>query len=456
MQRQPTVMTPHLAVNCRVVPPRQSANYKKFTIRNEFKYDLFRSDLPEILRLIGREHDEIERPAPTTLTLFFYSSQLGAPEVETRLRLRAYGHVDDPTAVTLDELKTMSWRIEKKHGNIKECLGIITKLPKSVAADHEAWDIAGTILRPNLLKVTQRRHFALTPNHDESQRLTVDLSRNVFKFSGQLQHLGDMGPRVEVKLPANKQEDLVPLTSRLRSVGHWTPFAGLASYFQFLLRHQIPAETHLSLPEIEAKHVISSGSALEVFDRLYGWLHTKRDQWRLLLPYPHTITRVRRYHVCESTFPGSSATVVETAAGRCSLKVKGHARQHGSLLLRETSASHETDLNGAVTLADAFIRANGLTKLNEFTKVQRKIPFALANGHSFQFSLDQCIDPSGRNLEQIEVEYIGSTDGHVPSTGQVLKEMDDIAGELRSSPLGPSLERTHLAKHAFFSTSVAV
>ncbi len=456
MQGQPTVTNPHLALNCRVVPPHQSESFGKSTIRNEFKYDLFRSDLPEIMRSIEREHDEIERPAPTTLTLFFYSSRLGAPEVETRLRLRAYGHVDDPTAVTLDELKKMSWRIEKKHGHVKERLGIITKLPKSIAADHEAWDIAGTILRPNLLKVTQRRHFALTPNHDESHRLTVDLSRNVFKFSGQLQHLGDMGPRVEVKLPANKQEDWVPLTSRLRTVGHWTPFAGLASYFQFLLRRQIPAETHMSLPEIEAKHVISSGSPLEVFDRLYGWLHTKRAQWRLLLPYPHTITRARRYHVCKSTFPDSSATVVETTAGRCSLKVKDNARQHGSLLLRETSASHETDLSGAVMLVDAFIRAHGLAKLNEFTKVQRKIPITLANGHGFQFSLDQCTDPSGRQLAQIEIEYIGSTDGCAPSTGQVLNEIDDIAGELRSSPLGPSLERTHLAKHAFFSTRVAV
>jgi len=456
MQGQPTVTTPHPALNCRVVPPRQPENFETSTIRNEFKYDLFRSDLPEIMRSIEREHDEIERPAPTTLTLFFYSSRVGAPEVETRLRLRAYGHVDNPTAVTLDELKTMSWRIEKKHGHIKECLGTITKLPKSVAADHEAWDIAGTILRPNLLKVTQQRHFALTPDHDESHRLTVDLSRNVFKFSGQLQHLGDMGPRVEVKLPANKNEDLVPLTRRLRIIGHWTPFAGLAGYFQFLLRDQIPAETHLLLPEIEAKHVISSGSPLEVFDRLYGWLHTKRDQWRLLLPYPHTITRVRRYHVCKSTFPDSSATVVETAAGRCSLKVKDTARQHGSLLLRETSASHETDRNGAVMPADDFIRAHGLAKLNAFTKVQRKIPIALANGHGFQFSLDQCTDHSGRHLAQIEIEYIGSTDGRVPSAGQVLNEMDDIAGELRSSPLGPSLERTHLAKHAFFSQRVAV
>ncbi|MCH9641493.1 MAG: hypothetical protein K0U70_09425 [Actinomycetia bacterium] len=455
MQGQPTVTTPHPALNCRVVPPPQSGKFETSTIRNEFKYDLFRSDLPEIMRSIEREHDEIERPAPTTLTLFFYSSRLGAPEVETRLRLRAYGHVDDPTAVTLDELATMSWRIEKKHGQIKEHLGTITKLPKSVAADDEAWDIAGMILRPNLLKVTQRRHFALTPNHDESHRLTVDLSRNVFKFSGPLQHLGDMGPRVEVKLPANKQEDLVPLTSQLRNIGHWTPYAGLASYFHFLLRHQIPAETHLSLPEIEAKHAISSVIPVEVFDRLNGWLHTKRDQWRLLLPYPHTITRVRRYHVCKSILPDSSATVVETAAGRCSLKVKDNAQQHGSLLLRDTSASHETDLTGAVMFADAFIRAHGLAKLNEFTKIQRKIPIALANGHSFQFSLDQCTDPAGRQLAQIEIEYIGSTDGRVPSTGQVLNEMDDIATELRSSPLGPSLERTHLAKHAFFSTRVA-
>jgi len=369
-------------------------------VRNEFKYDLFRSDLPEIVRTIERDYEEIERPTPTTLTLFFYSSELGAPEVETCFRLRTYAHLDNPTAATLDDIKALKWQLEKKHGHTKERLGTIDGLPKSIAPDHEAWDLAGTIFRPNLLKVTQRRHFALTCNHDESHRITVDLSRDVFKVGEQLQPLGGMGPRVEVKLPLDEPEDRVPVAGRLRAADHWTPFAGLANYFQFLLRRLLPRRTHMSLPEIESKHIISSGSPhqQQVFDQLDGWLRTKQDKSRLLLPFPHHITRVRRYHVCEGLRPNSTATVVETAAGRCSLKIKDNARQEGSALLRHTEASHTTDLDGALMAPDEFIRARGLTKLNEFAKVQRKIPIALANGHSFQFSLDQCTDPSGRSL----------------------------------------------------------
>ena len=98
-----------------------------------------------------------------------------------------------------------------------------------------------------------------------------------------------------------------------------------------------------------------------------------------------------------------------------------------------------------------FVAANGLTKLNEFTKVQRKIPIALANGHAFQFSLDRCTDPVGRSLAQIEIEFIGSTDGRVPRTEQVLDEILDVARAMLASPLGAFLDSTHVSKHAFFA-----
>lgn len=420
-------------------------------VRNEFKYDLFRSDVPEITRTIERDYEEIERPAPTTLTLFFYSTELGAPEVERCFRLRTYAQLDDPLSATLDDLKTLTWQLERKHGRTKERLATIAGLPKSIDPDHEEWDVNGTIFRPNLLKVTQRRHFALAQNQDESQRMTVDLSREVFKIGERLQPLGDMGPRVEVKLPVGKREDAVPMAGRLRAAGHWTPFGGLANYFQFLLRRLLPMETHASLPEIESKHSLASGNPQQAFHRLDEWLGTKRHNWRPLLPFPHGIARVRRYHVCEGPRLGSTATVVETTAGRCSLKIKDDARQQGSALLRQTAASHTTDLDGTVLAPGDFIRAHGLNKLNEFTKFQRKIPVALANGHSFQFSLDQCTDPAGHRLAQVEIEFIGSTDGRVAPVGQVLEELEGIARELRASPIGPALEPTHVSKHEYFS-----
>jgi hypothetical protein len=74
-------------------------------------------------------------------------------------------------------------------------------LPKSIAPDHEAWDLAGTIFRPNLLKVTQRRHFALTCNHDESHRITVDLSRDVFKIGAGASCISDTPTKAKSELP---------------------------------------------------------------------------------------------------------------------------------------------------------------------------------------------------------------------------------------------------------------
>jgi len=210
-------------------------------------------------------------------------------------------------------------------------------------------------------------------------------------------------------------------------------------------------ETHMSLPEIESKFAITSGTPEEVFDELFAFLCSMRGEWRFLLPYPRVITRTRRYHVCQGPRPDSTATVVETASGRCSLKIKDDARTQGAALLRSTQASHTTDLDGLMMTPDGFILANRLTKINEFTKVQRKIPIALANGHGFQFTLDRCTDPSGRSLVQIEIEFIGSTDGRAPRTEQVLEELHNVARTMLASPLGAFLESTHVSKHAFFA-----
>ena len=168
-----------------------------------------------------------------------------------------------------------------------------------------------------------------------------------------------MSPRVEVKLPVEEPEDSLPISGRLRAAGHWTPFAAMERYFQFLLRHSLPMETHTQLPEIEAKHAITAGEPDEIFDQLHSWLLTKQEEWRLLLPFPHSIARVRRYHVCEGPDAHSTATVVETAAGRCSLKIKRYSQQQGSALLRDTDASHTTDLDGAMMMPDEFVRTRG-------------------------------------------------------------------------------------------------
>ena len=156
------------------------------------------------------------------------------------------------------------------------------------------WELLGETRRPNLLKVSQRRHFAVDETHDESQRITVDLSRSVFKIVDQrLVPLGDIGPRVEVKLPAGQPEDSLPMARRLRGASYWMPFGTMANYFQFLLRGALPMETHMSLPEIESKFAITSGTPEEVFatssaswSERRNWLHQPKgitaDHWNYL------------------------------------------------------------------------------------------------------------------------------------------------------------------------------
>ena len=84
-------------------------------IRNEFKYDLFGGDLSDIMSTIERDYEEIKRPTPATLTVYFYSDECGAPEVDPFFRLRTYAHFD-PNATTLDEIKALPWQIERKVG----------------------------------------------------------------------------------------------------------------------------------------------------------------------------------------------------------------------------------------------------------------------------------------------------------------------------------------------------
>ncbi len=421
-------------------------------VRNEFKHDAFRSDLQELLQAIQQDYIEISRPYSSTATLYFYDRDLGPPNIDMALRLRAYTNVDLEASATLDHLKALDWHIERKGGHVKEDLGELSALPESSASRQEAYQILHQTHQPNVVKVCRRRHFAIKRSTDESHRITVDLSRAIIKVVDHtLQPLGDAGPRIEVKLPRAEPEDELPIAKRLQEVGHWSPFGTLGPYFQFLLGQAISSATYEHLPEIEIKHLVTARDPQQVFVQLHDWLLTKQRHWHLLLPFPHSLSRTRRYHVCAGPDPESTYTVVETAASRCSLKIKRDPRQEGAVLLRRTEASHSTDVDGAAMLPVDFIRSKGLRKLNAFTKSQLKVPVALPNGHAFQFSVDQCVDPAGRRLDQLELEYIGSTGPRPTSNADILDEIGGIAHALLASPLGGSLQPTHVSKHAFFT-----
>ncbi|KAL7939986.1 hypothetical protein V8C42DRAFT_358264 [Trichoderma barbatum] len=415
------------------------------TIRSEFKYDLFQHDVSDIYRAVEREYQEINRPNNTTLTLYFHDIGQGAPAMDFSFRLRSYANFDRGIT-TLQDIRMLQWQVENKYEDKKTQLSILTSLPEG-----DEWHLFGATRRPATLKTSQRRHFAIGEPKDESRRVTIDVSRSLFQIVGQdLKLLGDMGPRVEVKLPGDVSEDHFPLANRLRTASHWMAFGSLTTYNRSVLANLFPSETHMSLPEIESKYQIASGSAEQVFQGLFSFLSNGQRNWQLVLPYPHIIIRTRRYHVCQGLAPGSTVTIVETSSGRCSIKIKNDARSQGSVLLRTTQASHTTDINGQMMSPDEFAAAHGLTKINKFTKLQRKIPIALANGHGFQFTVDLCTDPQGRSLAQVEIEYMGSTDGIAPPTEQVLGEIQDIGHAMMASPIGLCLSSTHLTKHAFF------
>jgi hypothetical protein len=38
--------------------------------------------MSDVISVIERDHEEIKRPTPATLTLYFYDAELGAPEVD--------------------------------------------------------------------------------------------------------------------------------------------------------------------------------------------------------------------------------------------------------------------------------------------------------------------------------------------------------------------------------------
>jgi hypothetical protein len=383
-----------------------------------------------------------------TLTLYFCEPNLGAPSIDFVFRMRSYGHFDGD-ATTLGQLRALRWRAEKKYGNVKIELGTSLGLPEG-----GTWDLFGAKRRPLMLKVSERHHFSVHGVTDELNRITVDMSRMQYKVTGdRLEFMGDMGPRVEVKLPRGMQDDHLPLASELRKASHWHDYSALTNYMWFILARMFPAESHIPLPEVEVKYnVISDSSPQQVFDKLLAIVLSRPQHWRLVLPYPHIIIRTRRNHVCEELRPGCSATIVETPSGRCSLKIKADAHSQGSALLRTTQASYTTHINGTILTPDEFAQEHGLNKINEFTKLQRKIPISLANNDGYQLTVDACSDLHGQSLVQLEIEYMGNTEGKLPPTSQVVQEVQDIGRTLLESPLGAHLALSHVSKHAFFAT----
>jgi len=174
---------------------------------------------------------------------------------------------------------------------------------------------------------------------------------------------------------------------------------------------------------------------------------------RMLLPAPHGLERMRRYHVCADPGSDDECIVVETAAGRLSEKRKRSSRLLGKALLRETIASRTTDRDGSLLPIEDFLAERGLIRLNVFEKVQSKVPFALENGRAYLVSFDRCSQADGPALQQVEIEFIGSVDVAAPDPEVVARELEMLGARLRACPAGEALVESNCSKHAFFRTA---
>lgn len=418
--------------------------------RSEVKYEVFRNDLPCLLAAIEDSLPEIDRPHRSTATIHFHDRVSGAPSVDFGCRLRGYGELD-PASPDVSALNRMPWQFERKCKKTKTRDGIVRSLADVRCGDTGKVFVNGDLRSLNTLKVVERRHFALGSRQDEQRRLTTDLSRSLYRFDGEeLRFLGDMGPRIELKTP--RKTELPSFLPAAQDVLHDAlPFGSLYFYMQNVLRSQIRKDSFDHLGELELKFMVKNGRAHDLLFPVLTWMRAHTGSFQLLLPDPRYMCRMRRYHVCEASDPGVAATIVETPAGRCSLKAKRNAHSRGATLIRETAASHTTDIDGNKTDAAAFARAHQLRRINSFVKTQSKVPFHLRNGLAFQISLDECTDTNGRILNQLELEFIGDVTGKRPRLSQVLSAMTGLSAAISKAPFAGALRPTAMCKHRYFA-----
>jgi len=419
--------------------------------RTEFRGDLFASDLGPFLDRLAAARVVLYRLSHT-LTIF-----LRPPDSDFRvdgtLRLRAYCALPDlaPESVRRAITDGLSGKLQ-----VKELHGATTELHTGPVVflhangERDAWgrlQIGERTLEPTSVRVARRMHYKLP---QDAARVTVDLERSLFRVAGNtLRPLGDMGPRIEIK--AARSRDVQRALARLNpdAALRRLRYGSLELLFQDLLGDLVRPASGNANPEIEAKFELADVDLTCAASAVIDWLHRNSDAW-LLLPAPHQVVRMRRYHFCASDDAGMQCTIVETAAGRLSAKVKLTESVQRMTLVRSTEASRTTNLDGVRTSVDSFARQRGWRPFNSMTKIQSKIPFALRNGHAYLISIDQCVDACGRALRQLELEAIGSL-GAAPNTSIVCAELEALATRVKSRFPELALRPTTDSKFAFYS-----
>jgi hypothetical protein len=429
--------------------------------RVEWRGDCFASDLERVLERLGGAR-VVPYELPYTLTIFLQEED-AAFGLDRTLRIRTYCELPDlsPERVR-DALATGGLRSKLQ---LKAAGGATTELANGrivtlYAGAEDAHDaslelqLGAERYAPASVRVARRTHYELPSGHAAPPfRVTVDTERHLYRMdAGALRALGAMGPRVEIK--AADERDVAAALAALNHDGLLTPlrYRSLELLFADMLRDALPAGAMDSSPEIEVKFALAGCDAASATAAALAWIR-RSARMRLLLPFPHRIVRVRRYHLCAGD-DDAQHTVVETAAGRLSAKSKRDAAVRGGALVRTTVASRTTDLDGALQPVGAFVASRGWRRLSTMTKTQAKIPFALPNGNAYLVSVDDCHDRDGGELRQLELEYIGRRGAPLPSE-LVCAEIAELAASLRREPIGEHLRATTVSKHEFFARRAA-
>jgi hypothetical protein len=283
----------------------------------------------------------------------------------------------------------------------------------------------------------------------ERHRVTLDEERHLFRVrdGGTVSYLGEMGPRLEIKSPSAAAIGAVLATINADETIRVIPYRGIELLFQSFLSDAIAAESRVKNRELELKFDVVGEIGADTLQEVLA----NTPGAAFLLPFPHRIDRIRRYHVCRHASDATSEyTIVETPAGRLSQKRKRAGQQLGGVILRDTDAMFTTDRDGRPCSVERFCADNGLVVSGRFIKSQSKIPFRLRNGHAYLMSLDGCRDDAGRELAQVELEYIGNVFAHSTPTAAIATELEGIGRTLRESAIGPHLMPSTMSKHAFF------
>ena len=431
--------------------------------REEWRGDLFRSDLAGVLPHLSAEA-RIDRPHRDTITVF-YARDGEWVEDERPMRIRAYGDLPDLSPHTIagfldhrlagklqvkssvsagicDEVDT-----EPVHAGLDQFPG----LPHHLEFDSLKYS-------PHSLRVARRQHYSAakllgrSEADTEHHRVTLDLERHLFRLdSEQPTYLGDLGPRLEMKTPAPEEVQTVQEALGVADLCVRLPYRSLELVFQDLLLGELSVARTSAFPEIEGKLEVSGARDTDEIGRaLLDWVNALPSA-RPLLPHPNQIVRMRRYYVCESEVDPRQWTVVETMGGKFSVKIKAADRTDGAALVRDTEASHSTDREGRNVPLGQFLDEHRLQPINLFRKRQIQVPFALDNGHAYLVKIDDCQDPAGHRLREVELETVGSLSGEVLDETAIVADTNRMVDQLLQSPLGSELAPTTQSKHAFFA-----